>query len=150
MALPPPGGSAPPTPGTYEKVGAVSTLKLVTGTKTVDAVRMTVREKTYGVVFSFTVPKTVYDNLGWQQLASEYAAVVQNYGQFVGTQGILYVQDTNGANELMDRLIVTVGTDDGMVAIDVEVPLDPAQETTGFNKVVAAYDAAIANLVPLG
>lgn len=150
MALPPPGGSAPPTPGTYEKVGAVSTLKLVSGTKTIDAVRMTVREKTYGVVFSFTVAKTLYDNLGWQELASEYAGVVQNYGQFVGTQGIIYVQDTNGANELVDMLIVTVGTDDGLVSIDVEVPLTPASENAGFNKVSAAYDAAMANLVALG
>lgn len=136
-------------PGSYHKVGAVSTMKLISGSKTIDAVRMTVRETVYGVVFSFTVAKSTYDALGWETLASEYAAVVQSLGAFEGTTGIQYVQDTNGSNELQDMLIVTVGTDDGLVAIDVEVPLTTANVNTNYNKVVNAYQTAIANLVPL-
>lgn len=142
-------GGAGAAPGTVQKVGAVSTLKIVSGTQTIDAVRMTVRETMFGVVFSFTVAKSVYDALGWQTLASEYAAVVQSLGEFEGTIGITYLPDVNGASEIIDTLLVTVGTPDGLVSIDVQVPLTTANVATNYDKVVNAYNTAIANLVPL-
>lgn len=144
------GGSTGATPGSYSKVGAVSTLKIISGNLTVDAVRLTVREDTYGVVFSFTVPKSTYDALGWTTVAGEYAATVQQYGAFVGTTGISYAPDSNGAGELIDTLIVTVGTDDGFVSIDVQVPLTSSLDSSAMGKIQAAYDAAMLNLVTLG
>lgn len=140
-------GGAGAAPGSYHKVGAVSTLKLVSGSTTVDAVRLTVQEDMFGVVFSFTVPRTLYDGLGWDATASAYTAIVQQYGEYEGTVGVIYVPDTNGSGNLIDTLIVTVGTPDGLVAVDVQVPLSPTNLNTNFNKVVAAYTAAIAGLV---
>lgn len=136
-------------PGSYSKVGAVSTLKQISGSQTVDAVRMTVRDNVYGVVFSFTVPKSQYDSLGWETIAGQYASTVQNYGALDGTQAIQYVQDTNAANELIDTLIVTVGTDDGLVSIDVQVPLTNALDSSYSGVIEAAYQAGVANLVTL-
>lgn len=149
MALEPQGSGGVADAGTWQKVGAVSTLKIVSGTQTVNAVRMTVQELTYGVVFSFTVPRTVYDELGWQALAGEYAAKVQAVGSFVGTQGIVYVPDVNGSQALIDTLIVTVGTDDGLVSVDVQIPLETADSPAASAKYVDAYNAAIANLAVL-
>lgn len=143
------GGGIVDAAGDYEKIGAVSTLKIVSGTQTIDAVRMTVRENTYGVVFSFTVARSVYDELGWQTLAGEYASIIVAIGSYVGTQGIQYIQDVNGSQELVDMLIVTVGTDDGLVAVDVELPLATANNSANSAIMIAAYNAAIANLATL-
>lgn len=142
-------GGAGAAPGSYQKVGAVSTLKIVSGTQTVDAVRMTVQETMFGVLFSFTVTKAIYDALGWQTLASEYAAVVQSLGEFEGTQGIVYVPDVNAAQQIIDTLIVTVGTPDGLVSIDVQIPLSTTNVSANYDKVVNAYNAAIANLATI-
>ena len=142
-------GGAGAAPGSYVKVGEVSTLKIITGDLTIAAVRMTVRETMFGVTFRFTVAKSVYDALGWQALASEYAAVVQSLGAFEGTTGIIYAPDSNGSGELIDTLIVTVGTPDGLVAIDVQVPLTTTNVATNYDKVVNAYTTAIANLAAL-
>lgn len=149
MSLEPIGAGAVADSGTWEKIGAVSTLKIVSGTQTIDAVRMTVRELTYGVTFSFTVARKVYDELGWQALAGEYAAKVEAVGSFAGTQGITYIQDVNGSQELVDELIVTVGTDDGLVSVDVEIPLATADSAASAAKYVNAYNAAVANLATL-
>ena len=110
---------------------------------------MTVQDLVYGVVFSFTVPKSVYDALGWETTAGEYASTVQQIGAYVGTQGIVYVPDTNGANELIDTLIVTVGTDDGLVSVDVQVPLSNALVTSYLGQIQTAYETAMANLASL-
>lgn len=136
-------------PGTYNKIGAVSTLKLVSGNTSINAVRMTVQETMFGVVFSFTVAQSIYEALGWQALASEYAAVVQSYGEYEGTIGLQYVPDVNGSQQIIDTLIVTVGTTDGLVSVDVQVPLTTTNVATNFDKVVNAYTAATANLVVL-
>lgn len=143
------GGSTGAPVGSYSKVGAVSALKIVSGNLTIDAVRLTVRDDIYGVIFSFTVPRAEYDALGWTTVAGEYAATVQNYGAYVGTTGISYAPDSNGSGELIDTLIVTVGTDDGLVSIDVQVPLTSSLDSSAMGKIQAAYEAAIANLVTL-
>jgi len=142
-------GGAGGAPGSYSPVGKVSTLKIVSGSQTVDAVRLTVQETMFGVVFSFTVTKTVYDANGWDAVASEYTAIVQSLGEFAGTIGIQYVPDVNGSQELIDTLIVTVGTPDGLVALDVQVPLSTVNIAGNYNKVVNAYNAAVAGIVPI-
>lgn len=143
------GAGTPADAGTWRKIGAISILKYISGDTTIDAVRMKVQDLVYGVVFSFTVARTVYDELGWQALAGEYAAKVQAIGSFVGTQGIQYVPDTNGSGQIVDNLIVTVGTEDGFVSIDVEVPLATSDTPAQAAKYVDAYNAGIANLVTL-
>lgn len=136
-------------PGSYNRVGSVSTLKLVSGNTSVNAVRMTVQETMFGVVFSFTVSQKIYDAEGWQALASQYAAIVQQYGEYEGTIGVQYVPDVNGAQQIIDTLIVTVGTPDGLVSIDVQVPLSETNLSTNYNSVVNAYTTATANLVAI-
>lgn len=136
-------------PGSYSPVGKVSTLKVVSGNTTVDAVRLTVQESMFGVVFSFTVTRLVYDAEGWDAVASSYTAIVQQYGEYAGTTGVIYVPDVNGSGNLVDTLIVTVGTPDGLIGVDVQVPLSPTNLNANFNRVVAAYTAAVAGVVPV-
>lgn len=135
--------------GTWEKVGVAQTIKIVTPTLTVNAVRMTVRELTYNIVFSFTVSQKVYNELGWQTLASEYANIVQTLGAYEGTQGLQYVEDVNASNQLEDYIIVTVGDDDLAATVDVKVPLATAANAANSGKILAAYNAVIANLAAI-
>lgn len=132
--------------GTWEKVGVAQTIKIVTPTLTVNAVRLTVRELQYAVVFSFTVSQSVYNELGWQTLASEYASIVQTLGSYEGTQGLQYVEDVNGSNQLEDFIIVTVGDPDLVATVDVKLPLATATNAANSAKMIAAYTAVIANL----
>lgn len=149
MSLEPVGAGTFADPGTYSKVGAVSTLKIVSGTQTIDAVRMTVVEHTYGVVFSFTVSKLTYDELGWQSVAALYASKVQAIGSYVGTTGMEYFPMSTPGKELVDALIVTLGTPDGLVAIDVEVPLATSDTPAGVALYENAYTTAMAGLTAL-
>lgn len=132
--------------GTWERVGTAQTIKIVTPTLTVNAVRLTVRELTYAVVFSFTVAKKVWDELGWKNLASEYASIVQTLGSYEGTQGLQYVEDVNGSNQLEDFIIVTVGDPDLVATVDVKLPLATATNAANSAKMIAAYQAVIAEL----
>lgn len=143
------GQGTPADAGTWRKIGAVSSLKYISGDTTIDAVRMKVQDLIYGVVFSFTVARSVYDEAGWQALAGEYAAKVQAIGSFVGTQGIQYVPETSPSGQITDNLIVTVGTDDWFVLIDVEIPLATSDTPAVSAKYVDAYNAGIADLAVL-
>ena len=135
--------------GTWEKVGVAQTIKIVTPTLTVNAVRLTVRELQYQVVFSFTVSQSVYDELGWQTLSGEYASIVQTLGSYEGTQGLQYVEDVNGSNQLEDYIIVTVGDPDLVATVDVKLPLATANNSANSAKMIAAYQAVIANLAAI-
>ena len=120
--LPDTSGGAGPA-GSWKYNGAISTIQLTTGSDVVDAVTLSVTETTYNVPFKFTVSAAVYKAEGWKALASDYAGVVELVATYDGVQAIVYAQDTNAANQLIDTLIVTVGTDDGLTAIDVQVHL---------------------------
>lgn len=143
------GGGTSADTGTWEKVGVVQTIKIVTPTLTVNAVRMTVREKMYQVVFSFTVSQTTYNELGWKTLAGEYASIVQALGSYEGTQGLQYVEDVNASNQLEDFIIVTVGDPDLVATVDVKLPLATANNAANSAKMIAAYQAVIADLAAI-
>jgi len=138
-------GGAGAVPGSWTYGGAVSTSIDEAGTP-IPAVQLLVTENIYGVPFRFTVTKTVYDAEGWQALASQYAAIVQSIGAYEGTIGMQYAAEVNASNDLYDALIVTVGTPDGLNAVDVTVPLNIANENANFNRVVAAYTLIQKNL----
>jgi len=141
------GGGGGVNVGTYQYLGAVSTIQVVAGSQTLDAVTLTVKDLKFGVVYSFTVPRPVYDGEGWQALAEQYELVVQEWAQLPGTIGMQYVPDTNPSGLLGDYMIVTVGTPDRLNAIDVELELTPSSGDAGVTKINSAWDqiqAAIA------
>ena len=139
-------GTVPGTGGrdwTYQ--GAVSTIQ-VNGPDVVDAVTLNVTESAYNIPFRFTVTRKVYDAEGWKALASDYAGVIELVATYDGVFAIVYAQDTNAANDLVDTLIVTVGTDDGLNAIDVQVPLIVPFPESATAKINAAWQQIQSNL----
>ena len=141
------GGGGATAAGDVSKIGVVYAPIQLSADKTVDGVAITFRENTYGVTATVTVSNTRYGELGWEEIAGEYAITIQQYGAYEGTVGITSVSDLNGANLLVSNLIVYVGTADGLVNVPVEVPLTSSLEASYMNEVIAAYTTAIAGLV---
>lgn len=109
----------------------------------VDAVRITVRDGLYGVVFAHTVPKTVWQGAGPNVLAYDWASYVQELAGHEHVQGIDYAQDTNVNGKLIDVLYVTVGTDDGAHQALATIPFGQLNTPGAF----AAVDSVYARLL---
>lgn len=71
------GGAAP---GTFEVLSQRPDVLVRSATDVVDAMTITVSEKTYGVIFSFTIPRKEWQGMGTQAEAALYASWVQEIG----------------------------------------------------------------------
>lgn len=146
-------GGAGATPGTYAVGPQSSTILVDSGGNVVDAVTISATESIYGVDFQFTVPRSAWDaaagiaaagaggagNTGTAalELGSQYAAVIQAFGELAPVVAISYQRGINKQNLLIDQLVVTVTDPAGLSSIDVVVPLDPAQESASNNLILA-------------
>lgn len=147
-------GGAGATPGSYSILKQrPDTLVQPDGTL-VPARTITAQVDVYGVWFQITVSN--YDlgiagvvtaagagpagtDTAAKTLISGYAALIEALAILTPVQNIRYLDQVNPQGNFADYLIVTVGTPDGLQTADVVVPLDPAQETTANNAVLAAF-----------
>lgn len=74
-----------------------------------------------------------------QEAISQYAALIEAIGILTPVTNIVYLEGVNKQGNFADYLIVTVATPDGLNSADVQVPLDPTQETAVNNIVLATY-----------
>lgn len=75
-----------------------------------------------------------------QELIGEYAGLIQALAILAPVSAIYYLQQVSPTTGLFtDNLIVTVSDPTGALTASVVVPLDPAQENTSNNKVLATY-----------
>jgi hypothetical protein len=111
--------------------------------RVVDAVTVTVLDRLYGVVFSFTRSKSSWEGGATPAAASFYAGGIQALAGYQHVQGIAYTQDTNASGNLIDQVIVTVGTDDGDQEASFVWPL----ETLDGQGVYAKVDSTFAHLM---
>lgn len=140
-------------PGSYTILAQNSTSLVQGGGNVVDAVTLQVQENTFGVWFQVTVTRAAWNlaagiaaagagspgaGTAALQTASEYAALIQALAGLPPVTAMSYQQNTNAQGLLVDQLLVTVTSPDGLSNIDVTVPLDPAKETTSNNAIMAA------------
>ena len=121
---------------------------LVVGVSNVqDAVTVTAQDTEYGVVFSFTRSRSSWEGGAVQAAASFYASNIQALAQYRHVQGIGYTQDTNASGNLIDQLIITVGTDDGSQEANFVWPLEQVDSQAMYARVdsVFAQLMAVAN-----
>jgi hypothetical protein len=135
------GGAAP---GSFRVLGQVPAIQVYAGTKVRDAVQITVQELTYGVTFSFTIPRTEWAGEGTQGAAELYAGWVQYIGARDHVVGLSYTEDVNASGNLTDMLLVTLATPDGNNVAEVEVELAQANTEATFGKLDAAYQTLVA------
>lgn len=136
------GGGNAAAPGSFKVVGQRPTILIQGGSQVVDAMTIDVQELTYGIFFSFTIPRTQWAGDGTQAEADAYTAVVQSIAAYAPVIAVNYAQDVNAAGALIDTLIVTVATPDGLNTANVTVPLSGTAGTAPF----AAIDKAVATL----
>lgn len=137
-------GSSPPA-GSFKVLGQTPSILVQGGTKVVDAMSITVEDQLYGVTFTFTIPRTEWAGSGTQNWASLYTTWVNALAAHDYVQGLSYTQDVNASGNLVDMLVVTVGTPDNENIADVEIELSKANSPASFGALQAAYDKLIAN-----
>jgi hypothetical protein len=111
--------------------------------RVVDAVTVTAQDMLYGVVFSFTRSRSSWEGGAVQAATSFYAGGIQALAGYQHVQGLAYTQDTNASGNLIDQIIVTVGTDDG----DQEAAFVWPLETLDGQGVYAKVDSVFAHLI---
>lgn len=117
---------------------------LVVGVNNVqDAVTVTAQETTYGVVFSFTRSRASWEGGLVQVAAAFYAGEIETIAGHQHVVGLSYTQDTNASGNLIDQMIVTVGTDDGNNEAAFTWPL----ETIGGLGAIGKADETYAQLL---
>ncbi len=109
----------------------------------VDAITATVQDLVYGVVFSFTRSTASWEGGAVETAATFYANNIQALAGYQHVLGLGYTQDTNASGNLIDQMIVTVGTDDGDQQAQFVWPL----ETLDGQGVYAKVDATFAHLM---
>jgi len=139
MALAPVGGGGGVAEqGSFTVLGQNPTILVQGASQVVDAMTITVQDSTYGITFSFTIPRTEWAGEGTQAAATLYASWVQYIAARPGTVAVAYAAEVNAAGLLYDALIVTVGTPDGLNTANVTVPLAQANSTATFDALNAA------------
>lgn len=139
-------------PGSYQVLGQHSTV-IVRGDGTaVDAVTIAAQEKMFDVWFQVTVTRADWNEAAGiaaagagstgatgaaTQIIGQAAGLIQALGILAPVVAISYQQNTNARGLLVDQLLVTVTDPAGESAVDVAVPLDPAQEAQSNNLVLA-------------
>jgi hypothetical protein len=113
---------------------------LVIGVNNVqDAVTVTAQDGVYGIVFSFTRSVKSWEGGAVQAAASFYSGGIQALAAYQHVQGISYTQDTNASGNLVDQLIITVGTDDGNQEASFVWPLETIDGQGVYAKADAVY-----------
>lgn len=129
--------------GTFTVLGQRPDILVRGANQVVDAMTITVQENTYGVEFSFTIPRSEWQGMGTQGEASLYASWVQAIGAMDEVVGMAYTQDVNAQGLLRDELIITVATPDGNNEASVVWPLRTLNSGAAFGAVRAAYQTLV-------
>lgn len=112
MALQPVGGGGGAAAGTYTVLYQRPDILVLGVNNVVEAITVTVRENTYGIIFAFTRSRLSWEGGAVQAAASFFSGNIQALAAYQNVVGISYTQDTNASGNLIDQLIITVGTVD--------------------------------------
>lgn len=139
-------GGAVAEPGTFTILATKSDIEVYGAGDVRDAVVVTVQDNIYGIIFSFTINRTTWDEEGPATAGGEYAGAVQAIAAMPEVIGVGYTQEPNASGLLQDRLIVTVADPTGQFTVDVDVPLSVDSPQVAVNMIDAAYKTLLKNV----
>lgn len=143
MVLPVQDDGGGPEAGSYTVLGQRPDIMVRSVNDVIDAMTITVRENRYGVVFSFTMPRSEWLGVGTQAEAGLLASWVQAIGGHEHVIGLGYTQDVvTGSALLRDEMVITVGTPNGQHEAEITWPLRTLNTPAAFQ----AIDDTYANL----
>lgn len=93
----------------------------------------------YGVTFTFNVTAATFNADGARNLAQEKVAQVDAIAEHDHVVGIRGEQDQGGDGNLYNYLVVTVGTDDGLITTDVRIRMDQIGDTGAYTAINHAW-----------
>ena len=147
MALAPavdnPGGTSTDA---YTLVATRSDFETKGNSQLVPIEEITASSVLYGVEFTFNVTQQAFQTDGAKNLAQEKTAQVNEIGAHPHVIGMRGEQDQGTDGKLYNYLVVTVGTDDGLISTDVKIRMDQIGNPSAFSTIDKAWD----NLVSLG
>lgn len=144
--LPAVGDDSGVTPGSYRILGQRPDVIVRSATDVIEAMTITVEEKMYGVIFSFTMPRSEWLGVGTQAEGGLLASWVQTIGGHEHVVGLGYTQDVNVSGLLRDEMVITVGTDDGENTAELVWPLRTLNTPAAFAAIDQTYQALIRGL----
>jgi hypothetical protein len=139
MALQPPEGGGGPS-GSYKILYQRPDILVQGVSNVVEAETVTALDGIYGIMFAFTRSTSTWEGGAVEAAASFYAGMIQAMAQHPHVQGLAYTQDTNASGNLIDQMIVTVGTDDGNHEASFIWPLETIGDTGAFNRADAVFN----------
>jgi hypothetical protein len=104
-----------------------------------DAVTVTVRDTIYGIVFEFTRSVASWEGGAVEAAATFFATNIQALAGYQHVVGIGYTQDASASGNLIDQLVVYVGSDDGTQETSFVWPLEQVDSQGVYAKVDATF-----------
>lgn len=144
MKVTDPGGSYEPTE--YTLIGAVPTFRVNQNNTTTAIVELTAYSPLYGVQYTWDVLKTTFDVDGAKNLAEQKTKEVNAVAAADHVQALRSEKEQDKSGLLYNYLVITVGTDDQAITLDVTRRMDQLDNPATF----AAIDSAWKLLVNSG
>lgn len=142
-------GGAVAAPGTFQILNVRSDIQVYGAAQVRDAVVVTVQDLIYGIIFSFTMPRSgnsSWDELGPATAGGEYTGVVQSIAAMQEVIAVGYTQEPDASGLLLDKLVVTITDPQQLSQIDVTVPLNPASPDIAVKMIGDEYAILLRNL----
>ena len=144
MALEPTGGGIATT--AYELVGAVSTFRNGPNNTLLPIEEITARSTLYDVTVIFDITQATFMGEGAQIAAADKIGEVNAIGGHDHVVALRAEQDVANDGNLYNYLVITVGTDDGLITTDIRARMDSLSSPATYT----AIDRAWQQLVALG
>lgn len=100
---------------------------------------ITATSTTYGVTFTFNVTAATFNADGARNLAQEKVAQIDEIAQHAHVIAMRSEQDQGNDGNLYNYLVITVGTDDGLITTDVRQRMDLIGEPSTFSMIDHAW-----------
>lgn len=143
MALQPVGGGGGAA-GEYAILFQRPDILYVSPTVVQDAITVTVRDSIYGIIFEFTRSVQSWEGGAVEAAASFFSGNIQALAAYRHVVGIGYTQDASQTGNLIDQLIVFVGSDDGSQEASFVWPLEHVDSQDVYAKVDSTFSQLMA------
>jgi hypothetical protein len=135
------GGSGTGTGSTegYDPIASVRTFRVLPNNDTQPIQAVTVRSQLYGVVFSFFIPGTTWDQDGGPPFIHDMTGYVNDVCGQDHVIGFRSEQDLGPDQLLYNYAVITVGTADGLLTDEARVRMDLLRTGAEVPQIAAAW-----------
>lgn len=123
----------------YEIVGQQDGLRLLAGNRAEKTRVISARSLSYNVTFTFAITYTDWIEGRTPQLVATKTQQVNTLAAYEHTVDVNTSQDVDAQGNVINELVVTVGTPDGLQTVDVAIRMDSIGLPSAMPRLEAAY-----------